>query len=166
MREREFYRGRRLPFWIERESFESVRGVVWRDQEREFWQRERDWLKGSRERVLTAWEGLFSGIQKKRVFWEWREVIWMDRCREFLRAERGCLKRSVHVVFESGERLFEGISAWNFLEWREAVWRDRSREFLREEKGYLKGLAQRGGCLKGLARSSWEWRKVAVWKNR
>ena len=110
MMERKFYRERRLLFWIERQSFESVRGVVWRDWERESFDSMRRVL--GRDREIEYWErikGLLEGIQKNR-------------------------------VFERRDRLFEGIGARRFESRDAAVWRDWEGVLENGERWVFEGI--------------------------
>ena len=68
-REREFYRGRRLPFWIGRESFIEEGGCRF----------------GEKERVLQKEEAFV--LDRKREFYRWRRLsFWRER--EFYRERR------------------------------------------------------------------------------
>ena len=113
---------------IEKESFESMIGVVRGDQKEEFWEHEKGCLKGSRYRVLRAWERLLEGIKKKS-FESVRRVVWRDRERErVLRAWKGLLKEIKKKSFESMRRV---------------VQMHLCREFFRVERDCWKGSVRR-----------------------
>ena len=139
------------------------------DQEREFWEHERGWLKWSRKRVLRTWDGLFEGM-KRESFESVRRVVERDQEREFWECEMGCLKGSREKVFRAWERLFEWIGTRSFWERRGSLWRDRCREFLKAKRACLKGSMQsvfESGerLFERIGVRRFESRETAVWKD-